>query len=351
MREEDFLEEIRRVPADNAPRLLLADWLDERGDPRGEFIRIQCALAAMPADDSGRKALAERNAELEAEAKSQALAELRPAGVLDVRFHRGFIDRMHVEGTQFLDMWRPIARLAPTLGGLAWRKLPSKQAPAALGKLLEGPAFAHLSALDLSGNALMFPAVDVLASSKAVRRLVTLKLNDNPLGGEAGMRLARSTEFQKLQRLELARCGLTPRETGVLARNAGLTALETLMLGGNALGDDGFRNVALAAPLENLRTLSVVENEIGLPGVTAFAESSRLVRLSNLDLSNNWIGDAGAEALATSSSCGRLTELKLLNCGISEGGLATLRKSPWLARIERLEASDDTPPRRVPRYA
>lgn len=351
MREDDFLDEIRRQPADDAPRLLLADWLDERGDPRGEFIRIQCTLTALPGDDLGRKALTERNAELEADAKAQALKELRPAGIRDVRFQRGFIDRLLVEGTQFLDMWRPIARLAPTLRALQWRKLPSKQAPAALGRMLDGATFAHLSALDLSGNALTFPAMDVLAASKALRRIETLLLNDNPLGGEAGMRLARSTEFQKLRKLEMVRCGLTPREMGVLARNTGLTGLETLMLGGNALGDDGFRNVALSASLENLRTLSVVQNEIGLPGVTSFAESSRMVRLANLDLSINWIGDAGAEALATSSSCGRLTELKLLNCGITEEGLASLQKSPWLARIERLETSDETRPRGFPRYA
>lgn len=351
MREEDFLEEIRRLPGDDSPRLMLADWLDERGDPRGEFIRIQCTLAAMPSDDRHRADLSARCAELEAAVKSQALDELRPAGVRDVRFHRGFIDVVRVEGTQFLEMWRPLARLAPALRALAWGKLPSKQGPAALGRMLEGPTFARISALDLSGNALTFPAIDVLASSKSLRRIETLKLNDNPLGGESGMRLAQSTEFQKLSRLELGRCGLTPRESGVLARNIGLKALETLMLGGNALGDDGFRNVALSASLENLRTLNVVQNEIDLPGITAFAESSRLIRLASLDLSNNWFGDAGAEALATSSSCGRLTELKLLNCGVTDGGLATLRKSPWLARIERLEGSDGTPPHGSSRYA
>ena len=31
-------------PDDDAPRLVYADWLLERGDPRGEFIQIQCKL-------------------------------------------------------------------------------------------------------------------------------------------------------------------------------------------------------------------------------------------------------------------------------------------------------------------
>src|SRR5262249_51734963 len=44
---EGFLQAILAAPEDDTPRLVYADWLEERGDPRGEFIRIQCELAAM----------------------------------------------------------------------------------------------------------------------------------------------------------------------------------------------------------------------------------------------------------------------------------------------------------------
>jgi uncharacterized protein (TIGR02996 family) len=37
-----FLQAIRKRPADLAPRLVYADWLDERGDPRAEYLRVQC---------------------------------------------------------------------------------------------------------------------------------------------------------------------------------------------------------------------------------------------------------------------------------------------------------------------
>src|SRR5439155_17436977 len=44
-----FLEDIRQHPDDEAPRLILADWLDDYGDEtdrgRAELIRVQCALA------------------------------------------------------------------------------------------------------------------------------------------------------------------------------------------------------------------------------------------------------------------------------------------------------------------
>jgi uncharacterized protein (TIGR02996 family) len=41
-----FLQEAKAHPEDDAPRLVLADWLEDHGDPdRAAFIRIQCHLA------------------------------------------------------------------------------------------------------------------------------------------------------------------------------------------------------------------------------------------------------------------------------------------------------------------
>lgn len=38
-------------PADDVPRLVMADWLDEHDEPkRAEFIRVQCELARLPAE-------------------------------------------------------------------------------------------------------------------------------------------------------------------------------------------------------------------------------------------------------------------------------------------------------------
>ena len=34
-------------PADATAKLVYADWLTERGDPRGEFIRVQCEIARL----------------------------------------------------------------------------------------------------------------------------------------------------------------------------------------------------------------------------------------------------------------------------------------------------------------
>jgi uncharacterized protein (TIGR02996 family) len=52
--EEHFLQAILAAPDDDTPRLVYADWLDERGDPRGEFIRLQCELAKLAVADGRR---------------------------------------------------------------------------------------------------------------------------------------------------------------------------------------------------------------------------------------------------------------------------------------------------------
>jgi uncharacterized protein (TIGR02996 family) len=45
--DSSFLRAILEDPLDDGPRLVWADALDERGDPRGEFVRVQCELARI----------------------------------------------------------------------------------------------------------------------------------------------------------------------------------------------------------------------------------------------------------------------------------------------------------------
>jgi uncharacterized protein (TIGR02996 family) len=45
--DDAFLQSILEAPDDDSPRLIYADWLDERGDPRAEFLRLECRLARL----------------------------------------------------------------------------------------------------------------------------------------------------------------------------------------------------------------------------------------------------------------------------------------------------------------
>jgi uncharacterized protein (TIGR02996 family) len=46
--EQSFLDAIGSQPEDRAVRLVYADWLEERGDPRGELIRIEEQMRTLP---------------------------------------------------------------------------------------------------------------------------------------------------------------------------------------------------------------------------------------------------------------------------------------------------------------
>jgi uncharacterized protein (TIGR02996 family) len=92
------------APDDDAPRLVLADFLTERGDPRGEFIALQLARHAGKLDATGKK----REKELLKRHKKQWLGPIAPlVQPYHLRFERGFLVTCQLE---------PNAELEKTLG-------------------------------------------------------------------------------------------------------------------------------------------------------------------------------------------------------------------------------------------
>src|SRR4029078_6739128 len=77
-------------PDDDAPRLVYADWLEERGDPRGTFVRVQCALARLPADHPRRRELEQVEDSL-FQSHGAAWAHGVAGRVSGFKFHRGFV--------------------------------------------------------------------------------------------------------------------------------------------------------------------------------------------------------------------------------------------------------------------
>src|SRR4051794_3229291 len=97
--EDALLRAIRAEPEDDWPRLVYADWLEERGDPRAEFIRAQCALAGLPPADPRRPGLEARAQELLREHHARWVEPVCSLlGVPDawVTFRRGFVERATV---------------------------------------------------------------------------------------------------------------------------------------------------------------------------------------------------------------------------------------------------------------
>jgi uncharacterized protein (TIGR02996 family) len=72
--DEAFLTAIRTQPADSTSRLVYADWLDERDDPRGEYLRLLCAAAGWARAAENRERVVARLQELCAEFDPEWLA-------------------------------------------------------------------------------------------------------------------------------------------------------------------------------------------------------------------------------------------------------------------------------------
>ena len=62
--EKAFLRAIQERPTDAAPRLVYADWLDERDDPRGEYLQLLCAAAGWAKAKTKREQVIARLQEL-----------------------------------------------------------------------------------------------------------------------------------------------------------------------------------------------------------------------------------------------------------------------------------------------
>ena len=74
--DQGFRRALRADPDDTVTRSVYADWLEERGDPRGTFLRLEAELAALPEDDERRGPLEDRLRELQPALDVAWLAEL-----------------------------------------------------------------------------------------------------------------------------------------------------------------------------------------------------------------------------------------------------------------------------------
>jgi uncharacterized protein (TIGR02996 family) len=109
--EEAFLRAIIESPNDDVPRLVYADWLEERGDPRSEFIRVQCALKRPHAPQDHARLAAREKELLEAHEATWAKPVRRL--VKQWAFTRGFIEMVCLSPEQFLKHAATLLRRVP----------------------------------------------------------------------------------------------------------------------------------------------------------------------------------------------------------------------------------------------
>jgi uncharacterized protein (TIGR02996 family) len=361
--ERAFFDPIRDAPNDDGPRLVYADWLDEHGQPdRAEFVRVQCALDRLPDDDPRRADVRERERRLQEAHENRWAAELAPL-VTQWAFRRGVIDSVSVDAAQFLASGAAIFDLAPV------RKVRFLDVGEQLAALVQSPLLRHVRELDLSNNTLgdqgpmvlarspylgRLDALDLgftdlgdaglkyLADSPALGGLRSLRLNDNPGLGPAGVRaVAESAHQGELADLDLSGNGLSDAVLRPLLDGPPGRRLARLVLQGNRLGNDGtaalVRSLVFTRMAERDGMIDLRRVEMGPAGARALADCPALRAVDSLDLEGNVLGDAGLAALAASPYLTHLRVLSLRENRITDDGVRALARSPAMATLRVLD--------------
>jgi uncharacterized protein (TIGR02996 family) len=288
-RKEPFLEAVLEAPDDDTPRLIYADWLEERGDPRGEFIRLQCALARMPRDDP-HFVEGHRRARLLGLEHGKAWAEPLKGLINGWRFHRGFIEEVTLAAETFVKRGGDLFALAPV------RYVRLTSSGKIVRKVAGSPHLARLTALDLINNRIGDNGVKTLLGSPHLGALKLLHVGFNSLTDFGARTLALQPRLPQLVTLNLYGNEIGPRGTGALATSLRWPALTTLVLGSNQVGDEGAEHLAAVARAR-LRTLVLSFNGITDAGARRLLSSPHLAGLETLHLYGNPLGPKVSRAL------------------------------------------------------
>jgi uncharacterized protein (TIGR02996 family) len=335
-------------PDDLATHRAYADYLQEQGDPRGEFIQVQLALEERERTSQERRELQRRERELLAEYSREWLGVLAdellgpvngPWEWLDkserpyaIRFARGWLERIDQRDTPFefgrggnggrLLCLAPEARLL--------RELRLRDADA-VEQLLRSPFLTNLrvfqfglwrNRLDIPLSCRALP--DFVARLPRLERLYLRAVNYDPA------HLFALPNLRSLCLLQV--CDLGERyPLEVLAGNPALGTLTRLLLhtfqSWESLIDLAGARAVLQSPyLRSLIHLQVRCSDLGDVGCTEIVTSGILKRLKMLDLRHGEITDAGAVTLATCPELRRLECLDIERNGLTQTGIDALRR-------------------------
>jgi uncharacterized protein (TIGR02996 family) len=272
---------LRDDPDDLASWLAYADHLQERGDARGELIRLEQRRAhARPAGPAAVRSRIDTLVEEHQQSWDAAL----PPGVTVLRRRYGFATKVAVT-------WSPGA---PALIEHVLRD-------ELVTALSIRPDDADVNEMDAEPDEFGDVLMPVFSADQAgplaaldLGRLVELDLEYFPIGDVGARALAASLGRGRVRALDLRYCGL---------------------------GDDGLATLAASPHFRELRTLRLQGNEITAAGVYALA---RFERLTELDLRYNPVGEEGVDALLTAPFVPSLKRLFLQRTDITDAGVRKL---------------------------
>jgi uncharacterized protein (TIGR02996 family) len=320
-----LLAELAAHPEDDSLRLVWADRLQARGDPRGEFIAIQCQQREH--NTSGHQA---RAGELE---RAHGERWKREAGV---------------DGA--LTTW--LRGFPSNLIGSCSKVVASAQA------LRTQP----ITTLVLMGE---WESLSALATLSGLERITTLELaGEKPIPAKHLQALADCPRLTHVRTLHLSRAALDDEASAVLSTAPWLRTVTTFLAGANftfSLPMTGAGLARLIAQMTSLETTWLEGAPLGEAGLRALWQRPRL---KDADLSRASFPDQWLRSLFTSPALAslrrlvlthadpssvqafalmptQLEELRLCHCGVSDDAVPTLANSTALARLQTLDLRDN----------
>lgn len=300
----DALAEVVAAPEDDVPRMAYADLLVAQGDPRGEFIRVQCALANGDVEYLEKTELRERVGQLLSAHGAAWLSDVGLDSKTPVEWRRGFVDTVTLAGEDFagelgesLLAREPVRHAKLKIGSIKVARLVAS-APhgarllslQALGSLsdsavialLEGPWDA-LRGLNLGASVTAYSLPRVLQCER-LSSLERLSITGSDVGGALGAALAEGCALLTLQTLFAASCGLTDDDLAALAASPLLSQLTTLCITNNEYGPAGLKAIADSA---NSATLRFVEIDGEKDGLEAWVKGEGLQSVTRVLISGS----------------------------------------------------------------
>ena len=309
-----LLASILADPADKKARLVYADLLQEQGDPRGEFIALQCARAELPDGAPGTPELDAQTAALLAGHKAAwtAFGEAKGARW---EFRRGFVEKLSLDASALLANADAIFAAEPIEELSVWK--------------IEQSELRH-------GRSRLAPILEL-----PLGRVRRLSLARCALVEEDFEDLAAATTLGAVEVLDLSNRGSEAIPLAPLAHATSLPRLREFKIGGCMMGDDAMAALARAPTLRFARLIAP-RNDLTAAACEAIAAATWAPGLVHLDLSSNeLLSDAGLRALAGSPHLGALRSLALSYCGLGPDAADLVLGSPVLAGLEHLDLSSN----------
>jgi uncharacterized protein (TIGR02996 family) len=380
---ESLINAVAADPDADAPRLVLADWYDEHGDPdRAAFIRAHVRLARLPAGSPELAAARKRVVELfdrcgagwvdaiNAEVVGQPPHPFAPRWAADRRRivvpclppksapNRGTLRAVEFAGGLVGKVWLKYAE--GPLDGLFARhpvtRVEMVQPPdAARWQMIAVPAFERVRTLGIAlENIASESSVSVLGevfaspSVAGVRRLAvsggsTVRRGgriESVTGGPAREVIELFCRSPLARRLAGLRLPVRPWVLDALAGYPLDDRLQEFVAGGaDRMAAEDWSRLAEMAFRPTLRRLDLFLCRIGDEAAGVIARGQRWVRLTHLRLAGNWIGDYGAAELARCGVFPAVEWFDLSQNQIGDAGADALARSPLARRLLGLDLS------------